>query len=407
MKQQESRAKVVIVGGGFAGIEVAKKLRSDDRVEVVLISKTDTFQYYPALYRLVTGALPIEVSVPLATIFPKNVRLVTGTYTGHDASRRVVRLEDGTEVPYDYLVLALGSETNYFNIPGLPERSFSFKSVHEALRLKRHFCDIVTRAKAADKVTAVELLHTIVVGGGPSGVELAGDLTHYLKRLCVEVGVDPTYVTVDIIESNGRLLPTLDPEVSRLAERRLRGLGVNIFTNRALQSQEIEEIALADMEMKTGTVVWTAGTRISSGYDGMPLTERKRVQVNDMLTLVGDDRIYIAGDGAGTAWSGLAQTAIHNGGYIGSAIARRVRDRVVFPYRPSAPSFVIPIGDNWAVFQHGTIVIRGWLVWILRNMIDFKYFTSIVPFSYVLAVFKQGRKYRRVHGGCDLKGAEK
>jgi NADH dehydrogenase len=221
-------------------------------------------------------------------------------------------------------------------------------------------------------------------------------------NLAKEVGVDPSFVTIDIVESNGRLLPTLPEKVSRLAEMRLRKLGINILTNRALQSQDIAEIALKDMDMKAGTVVWTAGTRISTSYDGLPLSERKRVVVTPMLTLPGDNHVFIAGDGAATQYSGLAQTAIHNGEYIADAILRMIHDKSVKPYVPHRPSFVVPIGSNWAILNSGTFVMTGFIPWILRNMIDFRYFTSIVPLSHVFEVFRKGYKYRKSHGGCEM-----
>jgi NADH:ubiquinone reductase (H+-translocating) len=401
--KQKQKQRVVIVGAGFAGIEIAKRLAYSETLEVTLISKSDTFEYYPALYRLVTGALPIEVSVPITKIFSsKKVSFVQGTYTGFDQARQVVTLESGKEFPYDYLVLALGSETNYFNIPGLPDRSYSFKSVKEALRLKQHFYDLMTRSMTLGKDEAVILLHTIIVGGGPSGVELAGDLKHYLTRLAKEYAVDPSYVTIDLIESNNRILPTFPPAVSVVAEARLRKMGINIFANRTLQSQEIQEIALSDMDMKAGTVVWTAGTRINTGYTGLPLTERKRIAVTDTLTLPNDNRVFIAGDGAGTMYSGLAQTAIHNGAYIASAIASIAKGKTPATYKPKKPSFVVPIGENWAVLSHNNFLMKGFIPWVLRNMIDFKYFLSIVSLPYVFAVFQQGKKYRKVHGGCSM-----
>lgn len=401
------KPRIVIIGGGFAGIEVAKKLlKLRVPMELSMVSKSDTFEYYPALYRLVTGALPIEASVSLKKIFNgQDIALIEGVYTTLDQARQVIALEGGKEIPYDYLVIALGSETNYFNIPGLPEHSFSFKSVKEALRLKQHFCTIVGKCKTLPKEEAVVLLNTIIVGGGPSGVELAGDLKHYLIRLCTEYGVDPSYVTIDLIEANGRVLPTLPVRASILAEARLREMGVNIFTNRSLQGQELEEIALKDMDMKAGTVIWTAGTRINQTYTTITtatLDERKRIAVSPTLTLPGDNHVFIAGDGAGTPFSGLAQTAIHNGTYIASAISRMMKGKKVQPYQPKKPSFVIPIGYNWAMFVHGGRVFSGMIPWLLRTVVDIKYFTSILPISYVLETIKKGKKYKKVQGGCPL-----
>ncbi len=401
-----SSSKVVVVGGGFAGIATIKKIQKKlPGAQITLVSNKSYFEYYPALYKLVTGALAIEVSVPLTKIFPQNVEIVDATFETLDIEKKEVVLIGGARIAYDYVVVALGSETNFFNIPGLPEHSFSFKSVSEAHKLKKHFCEIMMRGKDMTKDALVTALHIIIVGGGPSGVELAGDLTHYLRGLAKTYGVDPSFVTVDLIESNSRVLPTLPEKVSKLADARLRKMGVNIFVNRALQSQEIEEVILKDMSMDAHTVVWTAGTRISGMYTAIPgvaLTERKRVVVTDTLQMPGVESVFIAGDGAGTAYSGLAQTAIKHGNYIGDAIANLEKGKDLKPFVQDQPSFVIPIGTHWAVLGGGKITMTGILPWILRSMIDFHYFLSIVPISHVFKVFKQGRIYRKNKAHCGI-----
>ena len=403
--------RIVVVGAGFAGIETVKTLlKKKVNVEVVLLSKTPLFQYYPALYKLVTGALPIEVSVPIDIIFPAHtgVRTIIGTYTGIDQVRQVATYTDTTgthELSYDCIVLALGSETNYFDIPGLAALSFSFKSVPEALRLKQHFCDIFSRAVGLSKDEIVPMLHVVVVGGGPSGVELAGDLRSYLTDLAKTYTIDPNLITIDLIESGNRILQALPEKVSKLAERRLRKLGVNIFTGRVVQSQDIASMTTRDMKMSAQTVVWTAGTRINQSFLTIPdivLTDKKRLVVGDTLTLDTNPRVFIAGDGAGTAYSGLAQTAIHHGVYIGNAIAQLYKGKQPAAYQSHTPAYVIPVGNYWAVLQTGSFIMSGFVPWIIRSAIDFFYFTSIVPLKYVFAVFQQGKKYRSVtNGQCD------
>jgi NADH dehydrogenase len=407
MFQTKERPKVVVVGGGFAGIAVVQELlQRKAPAAITLISKTELFEYYPGLYKLVTGALPLEVSVKLQNIFPgKKVNIHKGFYESLDQTRQVIRLEDGSELPYDYLVLAMGSETNYFDIPGLPDLSFSFKSVKEALRLKAHFCTLFGDTAGLSKEELVSRFHVVIVGGGPSGVELAGDLKHYLTRLAQEHHVDPSLITIDLIEAAPRVLPTFSEKVSMVAEARLRKMGVNIFTNRSLESQDIAEITMNDMNMHSNTVIWTAGTRISTAFksiENASLTDRKRLVVSENLTLPGDNHVFIAGDGAGTPYSGLAQTAIHNGKYIGDTIATMMQGKAVKPYEPHKPSFVIPIGNKWALLVSGNFYLTGIVPWLLRTMIDVRYFVTIVSLRHVFSVLKKGKKYRKVHGGCSL-----
>lgn len=405
MNNSKKVPHIVVVGGGFGGIEVIKRLKGVS-AKVTLVTKSSTFEYYPALYKLVTGALPIEVSVPLQTILPQT-EIIYGTYTGVDQLRQVIMVTtpDGTstDIAYDYLVLALGSETNFFNIKGLPELSYSFKSVDAALRLKQHFCDLFGRTKDLPKETIVSMLHVLIVGGGPSGVELAGDLRSYLTRVALEFGVDPSFVTIDLIESNNRVLPTLPPKVSARAEARLRKMGVNIFVNRTLAQQEVEEVILKDMSVNSHTVIWTAGTRINSAFSTIPgatLDERKRIVVSPTLSLPNDNHVFVIGDGAATPYSGLAQTAIDHGIFVADTIQRLIHGKTPRSYKPKRPAFVVPIGNNWALFNRGNFMMTGFIPWVLRSAVDFRYFTHIVPLSHVFAVFQQGKKYRKIKGGC-------
>lgn len=400
--------KVVVVGSGFGGIETIKAL-SGIACEIVLVTKRPLFEYYPALYKLVTGALPIEVSVPIQKIFFNTpITIIEGTYISLDKERQVIGIETaggGKEIAYDYLVLAMGSETNFFDIKGLPERSHSFKSVDAALRLKQHFCELFSKVQGEPKEKIVSLLHVLVVGGGPSGVELAGDLKSYLTRVATEFSVDPSFVTIDLIESNPRILPTLPASVSIKAEKRLRALGVNIFVNRTLAQQDIDEVLLKDMSIQSHTVVWTAGTRINSAFlsiPGVTLNERKRVVVTDTLALPDDAHVFVIGDGAATAYSGLAQTAIEHGIHVGKTIKRMIQGKTPTSYKASRPTFVVPIGNNWAILNYKSFVMTGYIPWILRSAIDFRYFTHIVPIRYVFEVFQKGKKYRAVKGGCAL-----
>ncbi len=401
------RPKVVVVGAGFAGIAALQRLRASAvSAEITLVTKKDIFEYYPALYKLVTGALAIEVSVPLSKIKGLGgVSICLDPLAAVDPSREVIRLESGKELVYDYLVLALGSETNYFNIPGLPELSLSFKSVKEAFRLKRHFCNLFADAATLPTKEAVAKLHTVIVGAGPSGVELAGDLTHYLRDLAKITGIDPSLVTIDLIESAPRVLAAMSENVSKKAERRLRALGVNIYTNRAVTSQDIFSVSMGGMQLQSSTVIWTAGTKISDVYRSIPgvtLTEKGRVAVDDHLALPSSNHIFIVGDGASTPRSGLAQTAIHDGAYIGAHIANLIEGKRSPAYQPPSVSYVIPIGNFWAIFVHGKAFVSGFLPWLLRSAIDFRYFLSIVPLWYVFDVFRQGYKYRKSKTYCPI-----
>lgn len=394
---EPKKHKVVIVGGGFAGIETAKKLSKSKDVQVTLISKNTYFEYYPALYKLVTGALAIEVCTPYDKIFPKGsgVEVVEGQYQSYNKTQKVITLVDGRTFSYDYLVLGLGSETNYFNIPGIEQYAFSFKSAQEALALKDHFRDLLQESKDIPNDDLVKRFHVTIVGGGPSGVELAGDITTYMRVMARRYHIDPSFITVDLIESNSRVLAMLPESVSKKAEARLRRLKVNLYTNRMLQAQDFDEITASAMKMKGGTVIWTAGTKINDLFNTLSLDTRKRVDVKGDFTLPEDSSVFVVGDGASMPGTGLAQGAITHGAYVGSAILEKISGKIPTPYKGKTMGYIVPIGHNWAVFSYKKITIAGFIPWIMRSFVDFRYFTTIVPLLYVFDVFRQGAKYRR------------
>jgi NADH dehydrogenase len=397
----ESNKKVLIVGGGFAGIEAARKLGKMklSGVSVTLLSNKSYFEYYPALYRVVTGASPIEVCVPLVDMVPHNVEIVMDGATAIDLKAKSVTGLSGKTYAFDYIVLALGSETTYFNLPGLSDLAHGFKSVQEAVDLKKHLHLLFEGHQHPDPKEMVSQFHIIIVGGGPSGVEVAGDLTAYMHRLAHHYGVDPSLVTIDLIESNGRLVPATDPRASARILARLRKLGVNIFLNRQLVSEEVEQVYLKDMSMKANTLIWTAGTRLNVLFDhieGLTFSPKKRVLVDEYMHAVGFDYVFVAGDAASTAYSGLAQTAIYDGGYVGTAIAQSITGGSIAPYQAKPTAFSIPVGDDWGVFVWGNVRMYGIIAYWMRHFIDFMYFAGVLSPRKLFALFFEGWRYRSV-----------
>jgi NADH dehydrogenase len=320
---------------------------------------------------------------------------VEDTYLSYDKEKKVVMLSSGATESYDILILSVGSEVNFFNIPGIDQYAFPFKSARHALALRQHLCNLLQESKDIPPADLVKRFHVTVVGGGPSGVELAGDLTTYLRRKTKEYGIDPSFVTVDLIEASNRILRTFPEHVSGIAEARLRKLKVNIYTNRILEEQDLTTITASGMRLDSGTVIWTAGTQLHNLLRPLPLSEKKLVQVTPSLTLPNDENVFVIGDGSSAQGTGLAQGAIAHGAYVAKKIIAQNKDKVIQPYKGRVLGYVVPIGEGWAVFSYKNIVFSGWLAWIMRSAIDFHYFTTIVPLSYVFAVFKQGAKYRK------------
>ena len=407
--------KIIIVGGGFGGIRVALDLVKQklSNTKIVLVSDKPHFEYTPALYRVVTGRSPLEVCIPLREIFPtKGAVSASGTRSSFggkgngvevikdfiievDIKGKKITGKSGSRYSFDFLVLALGSETSYFNIPGLEEFSFGFKSINEALRLKRHLHEAFASCERATPEERVCAAHIVIVGGGASGTELAGELALYTKELAKKHVIDPVLITIDLIETAPRLLPTMPEDVSEKVRLRLHHLGVNIFLNRMMIKEEVEKVFLKDMEMKTKTVIWTAGVRPNhfyGGTEGFQFDKKGRVVVDEYLQAKGLKNIFIIGDAASTPFSGMAQTAIGDGRFVADVIIRKISQKPLFSYKAKKPFTAVPIGWGWAAVLLDGLRVYGRVGWWLRRLGDFRYFLSILPTRKALIAFRSGKK---------------
>jgi NADH dehydrogenase len=382
MQQQ----KVVIIGGGFAGIRTALDLVKTGNCEVVLISQNPNFEYYPGLHKMIGIHDKVIVQVPLATIFEgKPVSLVYEKVTGVDIHTKVITTEHAT-YSADYVILAMGSQTEYFGISGLPEMAFGFKSVAEARQLRRHIEDMFAKHVKTDKAESVVGLHMVIVGAGPNGVDLAGEIAALNKSLAKKYGVIESLVTVDLIEAASRVLAMLPEPVSHRVEKRLRDLGVTVLCNRDLKKQESWTIELADMTMGAKTVVWTAGiitNELVKKIEGLTLMKKNRVAVDEFLQVKGAQNIFCVGDVADTPYAGLAQTALYDGEYVAVVITNKIAGKKFHAYTPKPNAFNIGVGPMWSVMQVGSFVSYGFFPYVFRTLIDIKFFLSILPISKV------------------------
>ncbi len=392
--------RILIVGGGFAGVRTALDLAKQRiaGVKITLVSDKHHFEYAPALYRLATGRSPLETCIPLGDIFPSNQRQsrvehVVDTIIGGSLKEKVIFGESGSRYQYDYLVLALGAETAYFNIPGIKENAFTLKSVASALKIKNHLHALFSMSKGLSKGALMAQFQFVVVGGGPAGVELAGEIRKYARKLADIHNVPEKYVTVDIIQAAPRLLPTMPEEVSRRAMHRLNKLGINILLNKAVTGENDKGVVLKDIQFNSKTIIWTAGVRPSSVYqkiDGLTFDKGGHILVDEDLRAQGFDTVFAGGDSASTPHAGTAQTAIHDGGYIAHTIAHTLRNETVPPYKSRNSAYVVPVGPGWAIFTYNSIVLSGKVFWWLRKLIDLKFLLSILPVKKAFTAWREG-----------------
>ena len=388
----------VIVGAGFTGISCALRLATLlPDMSITLVSDKDYFEYYPALYRVVTGSSPLQACIMLSDIFDRfsNVSCVQDRIVDVDLGSNKVIGEQGVYTG-DYTVLGVGSENTYFNIEGVAELSFNFKSIHQALHLKERVHELFENSRDVSPEEKLLNLHFVIVGGGPSGVELAGELAWYTKHLAHEYNIDESFITIDLIEAGSRILGRMSKKISQRATQRLRMIGVNVYANRMLVKDESWTVFLKDMKIGSKTVIWAAGVRNNTLFESMPEFEydgKGCVVVDDYLQAQGFENIFIGGDNARTEYSGMAQTALYDGNYIAEIIALKQSDSNLKKYTPRTVSYDIPVGPGWAVLVHWGITLYGRTAWWMRHLIDLRFYLSILPIRKALRIFFSGQSY--------------
>lgn len=389
---------ILIIGGGFGGIRaaltLAKRKIPDHRI--ILVSDRTNFEYHATLYRVVTGYSPLETALPLRDIFAKtSVEVIHDRIDSIDLNGKTVIGSSESVYRFDFLVLALGSETSYFGVSGLEAYSFGFKTVDEAIRLKNHiekmFTDCADGGDASHELCA---LHFTVVGGGMSGVELAGELATHTKRLADRHGINPAFVTIDLMEAAAQLLPALPAFIAKKAEKRLRALGVNVYTNRAILEEKADEALFTDMRMKTKTLIWTAGVRPQKLYastKGLTYEKNGKVIVDEFLRPLGYENIFVIGDAASTQYSGMAQTALRDGISVAENIGRIIEGTPLAPSVPKRPIALLPIGDGFAIAIIGSLHVSGRIGWWLRRVFDFIIVAIHLPLRRSIGIFRDSR----------------
>src|SRR3989344_92397 len=395
MGDGSQKHRVIIVGGGFGGIRAAQELaKHSNEFDITLISDQPHFEYHAALYRVVTGRSPLEVCIPLSTIFENSpVKVVEDTIQTVYPKTKQILGKDGSKYIYDSLILALGSENAYLNVPGLREHSFTLRSINDALRLKRHIHETFIDAAIGLKNGQRHPIHLVLVGGGPTGVELSGELAIYARHMAKHHHLDPNTIIIDLFESGERLLGMLDKRVSELAFERLHQLGVNIFLHSPILENRIQAVYLADMKLKTKTLIWTAGVmknHLYSKIKGLTFNSVGRVLVDLSMQAKGMHDLYVIGDAAASMYSGMAQTALYDGTFVAENLRRKLHGRPIVSYSPRQPISAIPIGPGWAMVVTKLGLITGRLGWWLRRIADWRFFNSILPLSKAFRAFSDG-----------------
>lgn len=365
--------KVLIVGAGFAGVKLAQELQDNEEFEITLLTNDLNFHFYPTFYHTATGGLREQSVIPLKELFKSMpVRIVLGTAKALDREHKLIRTGDSRKFAYDSLILGLGNVTNYFDIKGLDKYSYSIKSIDEITRFKKHLHDQLTDDRHPE-------LSYVVVGAGPTGIELAGALPDYIRTIRKNHQLPRRALHIDLIEAAPRLLPRCSKATSRAVRRRLRKLGVKIFLKASVQGQTADGLMINGKPLQSHTVVWTAGVANHPFFkeNSFQLSPRGKVIVDPYMQA--EPSIFVLGDNAETTYSGMAQTALFDAEHVAVNLQHQIHNESLKTYKPVLPVTVIPVGADWAAVEWGKLHFAGGLGWLLRSAADWIGFNDLQP----------------------------
>jgi NADH dehydrogenase len=374
MEAQTEKQKVLIIGAGFGGIKAALGLAGNPAFSVTLLSDQENFRYYPTLFNIALGKSHLGATIPLAEIFEgkKNIEIVKATAQTIDRQSKIVKTEDSKSYPYDHLIIALGVITNFFGIEGLDKYSYGIKTLEDAQRLRDHLHKQLVDEKKPD-------VNYVIVGGGPTGVELAGALPGYIRHILKKHDIKDASIHVDLVEAAPRLVPRMPEPYSRAVAKRLSKLGVTLYLNETVKAEGPDTLQMSSHALDSHTVVWTSGVTNHPFLkaNNFALNERAKAKVDDHLQ--SEPNIYVIGDNADTEFSGMAQTALYDGQFIAAHLSRQATGKKLVSYKTKKPVYVIPAGPKWAGVIWGHLHLYGWAGWVLREAADFKGFSDYEP----------------------------
>ncbi len=384
------RPRVIIIGGGFGGLAAARGLRKAD-VDVLLLDRTNHHLFQPLLYQVATAILtPGQVAAPLRQVLSrqKNATVLMADVRGIDVERSEIIADlpetTGVRFPFDHLVIATGVKHSYFGRDEFAEHAPGLKTMSDATAVRNRVLRAFEAAETEqDSARRRELLTIVLVGGGPTGVEMAGAIAE-LSRLTMWRDfrrIDPRTARIVLVEAGPRLLASFDESLSRKVEQRLLRMGVEVRTNAPVDVVDEEGVIAGGRRLRSSTVIWTAGVAATPAAEwlGAPADRAGRVIVNGDLTVGAHSNIYVIGDAAhyeqeGRPLPGVAQVALQQGDYVARAIQARLPGPValpVFRYRDRGNMAVV--GRNFAILEIGRLKLAGFWAWVLWSTLHILY----------------------------------
>jgi NADH dehydrogenase len=418
---RSDKPRVVVIGAGFGGLEAARALAKLP-VQVTVIDRKNHHTFQPLLYQVATaGISPGEIAAPIRWILRgrKNVEVLLGEVVDFDLQRRVVKLSD-LEIPYDYLIVAAGATHSYFGHDEWEPLAPGLKSIEDALEIRRRVLlafELAERQAAAGQ-PEVEL-NFVIVGAGPTGVELSGTLAEIARQVLRDefVSIDPRRTRIVLLEGGPRVLPAYAPDLSQSAVRQLEKLGVEVRTSALVTRIWPGAVWIGEERLPAAVVLWAAGVAASplGNKLGTQLDRAGRVQVNRDLSLPGLPDVFVIGDLAslrdehGNLLPGVAPVAMQQGRYVAKTISRDLQKLPRKNFHYVDKGSLATIGRAAAVAQIGKIHISGyfaWLAWLFIHIMFLIGFRNrlIVMIQWAWSYLTYERGARLITGDTSLPG---
>jgi NADH:ubiquinone reductase (H+-translocating) len=377
----QSKPNVVILGAGFGGLEATKTLRRAP-VDITLIDRQNYQCFQPLLYQVATAALsPADIAWPIRHILRRqeNATVFMAEVDGIDTQARVVNTKAGP-FPFDFLVIATGATNSYFGHHRWADVAPGLKRIEDATRIRRNILSAFEEAELArDDAERQRLLTFVIIGGGPTGVEMAGAIAEVARQTLARDfrRIDPRTARIVLIEAGPRLLPTFSEQHSSYARDTLAAMGVNVMTLSPVLECDERGVDLAGGRIEAGSVIWAAGTMASPAAQWVSAERDRagRIPVRSDLSLQGFNDIFVIGDTAsvndarGRPVPGLASAAKQMGKYVGKLITARVAGRSVPPFRYRHEGSLATIGRRAAVVELGHIQLTGFIGWMFWSAV--------------------------------------
>lgn len=396
------RPHVVVVGAGFGGLSVVKDLKDAD-VDITLVDRRNHHLFVPLLYQVATAQLtPEHIAQPLRRILKKqkNVKVVFGEATGIDVDARELQMDAGRTIHYDYLVVAVGARDSYFGKDQWADHAWGLKSLEDAERIRtRVLLNFELAEKEKDPVLRRRMLTYVLVGGGPTGVEMAGaiaELARYTVRQEYST-YDPGETRIVLLEGMDRIFPMFPEKLSKAATEDLRKLGVEVRTGAMVTDVDDTGVTIGGEErIDAGTIIWAAGiqgaTLTSALADVAELDRGKRVQVTPELFVSGHPEIFVIGDAAsikgpeGKPLPAVAPVALQSGQHVAETIKRALRGEAATRFVYHDPGSMATVGRNRAVASIKGMEFTGFFAWWLWAVV---HILQLISFRNRMFVFFQ------------------